>query len=174
MNIKIYSILYLGMKLFASLLLLTIATGAAAIPKLFNPTGYRSTSYHTTKPALRRQQAYPDTERKSSFSNPYSGSGVIGELEGLLAQVEAMIEIIDDIQIATHNLDVGKEQLDDTDKRLVFLDKYVEDDIDLLSGYLKQALDTTVMNKIKNDNNLDDDKEFLVIGNLPTLKKTKY
>ena len=83
-------------------------------------------------------------------------------------------KVIDNIQIMTHNLDVGKEQLDDTDNRLVFLDKYVEDDIDLLISYLKQVTDTTVMAKIKNDNNLDDDKEFLVIGKLPKLKKTKY
>ena len=88
------------------------------------------------------------------------------ELETLYNEAEFLIEGVGQILVATDNMKVEDKMLEEMDDRLVYLYKYVEDDIDQLLMYLKQVTDTANLKTLIKNGDLDVNEEFEVIGSL--------
>ena len=156
-------------------LILIIATGIGAVPKLFSK-GKKHKHHISTGNSKHRllhgvKESLGNTEHAigSSLFNikhkNYKGkTGLREELDALYAHAEFLIEGVGQILVATENIAVEDAMLGEMDGRLVLLYKYYQDDIEELLNYLKQVTDTTVMAQLKNIGDLDDEEEFIITG----------
>jgi len=165
-------------------LLLIIATGIGAVPRLFSRHskasngGSKHRLLHGVKDSLKQQKHAHGSGQSHSRTNLHGkkqGTGLKKaaqkgrkslkeELEALSARAEWVIEGVGQILVASDNIAIEDNMLSDIDDRLVLLYKYYHDDLEELLNYLKQVTDTTVMKQIKREEDLDDDEEFVITG----------
>ena len=166
-------------------LVLIIATGIGAVPKLFSKGmqhkhhASKGTSKHQLLKGVKDSLGNKKHASGSSLFNSKnkihgnkhaSGKyhkgpkGLRGDLEALYAHAEFLIEGVGQILVATDNINVEDTMLKELDDRLVLLYKYYEDDIEELLNYLKQVTDTTQMKTYKKKYDLDEEEEFIITG----------
>jgi len=151
-------------------LLLIIATGIGAVPKLFSKKHHHHASKgHSRHPTTSSLHGGKESlgHKKHASGSTHSSKSLAAELKSLQAHAEFLIEGVGQILVATDNVMVEDSMLEEMDDRLVLLYKYWEDDIDELLRYLKQVTDTTVMHQLKSTYGLDEQDEFIILDSIP-------
>ena len=177
-----------GMRLLKWILWLSTATCLNAVHKLGDRSwsfgnhrsaktsshgrdrGSSSSHLSGSRESLPNKRYGSGSKRYHSNSLSYGGSNrksLRGDLEALYGKAEFLIQDLGEILLAADNMVWESKMLNEMDDRLVYLYKFVADDLDELLKELRKVTDTSVMTRIKNEYNLDLDEEFEIIGKLP-------
>ena len=177
-----------GMRLLKWILWLSTATCLNAVHKLGDhswssskhrtaktssygrDSGSSSSHLSGSRESLPNKRYGSGSKRYQTNSLSYGGSNrksLRGDLEALYGKAEFLIQDLGEILLAADNMVWESKMLNEMDDRLVYLYKFVADDLDELLKELRKVTDTSVMTRIKNEYNLDLDEEFELIGKLP-------
>ena len=139
------------------LLILVFATGSNAT--LFNRNKMAKPSTKYPEHGLQGNQESLHT----SLQNTAHKNSLKGHLESVGNSYDFLLQDVGEILLAVDNIAIEDTMLQEMDDRLILLYKYYEDDIAQLLTYCNQVTDTSTMDALKDEGNLDLDEEFIVI-----------